>query len=437
MEPLDDVSGALDDVTILRYAHVYRNRHSGGVEQHLWHLNRRLLQRNRMTILQMHLTDDEGHVDPVETETVGMGRLCWVAVGARRMNRSVGFLPGRIRYLIGRQLTVGRRNGNSWARTLLSALTSLSRHAGGHLRYDTMVFSDHLAEIFTSYPVDLLALHWLHYDADGLISSAVKRGTPFVFINHFDNLRYSRKEMRRWVPRAAAIAGVTGRNVPAALEKMYYNLSAAVDADFFSPDKASPTKCLATPLVLLPARIARGKGHHDLIEVVRALRTENVDLMLAFAGVVDSEGLDESLRARVAALGLEGRVSFLGELCPDEVRNWYAASSVVVLPSYTEGVGRVLLEAQAMKKPVIAYDCGGIRESILDKRTGFVVPKGNLSALAGKLRFLLENDQERSNMGERGRAFVTKHFGMDALVARHEAFYLKAIRGKHAQDGIE
>jgi glycosyltransferase involved in cell wall biosynthesis len=177
-----------------------------------------------------------------------------------------------------------------------------------------------------------------------------------------------------------------------------------------------------------------GKGHHDLIEAARILAARRIELTICFVGAVDSEPLHQELRRSAAAMGLEGRILFLGEKSAEEIRDLYAQSSMVVLPSYSEGLARVLLEAQAMKKPVVAYDSGGMHNAIFANETGFLVKQGSTQALADKIGFLLENDAERLRMGERGREFVLQRFGLSALIRRHEAFYLKALSGARTKN---
>jgi glycosyltransferase involved in cell wall biosynthesis len=105
---------------------------------------------------------------------------------------------------------------------------------------------------------------------------------------------------------------------------------------------------------------------------------------------------------------------------------------LVVLPSYSEGLPRIVLEAQAMKKPVVAYDSGGTGKAILANETGFLEKTGDVRALADKINFLLQNEAERMRIGQRGREFVSRKFSLSALVQRHEAFYLKALSSARA-----
>ena len=121
------------------------------------------------------------------------------------------------------------------------------------------------------------------------------------------------------------------------------------------------------------------------------------------------------------------RVLFLGELTSEELRNWYAECDVVVLPSSSEGLGRVLLEAQAMAKPVIAYESGGMPDALVANQTGFLVKPGDCDELSERLKYLLDNPALRFAMGKAGRIFVSKAFSIPALVARHEKFYSTAL----------
>ena len=92
------------------------------------------------------------------------------------------------------------------------------------------------------------------------------------------------------------------------------------------------------------------------------------------------------------------------------------------------GTFTTFIRSQAMNKPVVAYDSGGVKEALLPNETGFSVNMGNVKALAEKIEFLLKNQTERLRMGERGREFVCRQFSVSALVQRHEAFYLDALR---------
>jgi len=416
--------GALDGVTIMRYAHVGRQRVSGGVEQYLRLLDRALLQKHRLTLLQMHLVTSEAD-DDIETENVGLGRILWVPVFIRQAHSRLADLPLRVAYICRRALRTPRQQGNGPAGAIFSLLKNLVNQPR-HLRYRTAIFSERLVDLLATEKVDLLALHWLTYDTDALISAAVKAKVPFVFINHFDNRRLPL--LREWANHAASIGVVSTQGIPDDLRNRSVNLSDAVDTEFFSPQQARSAAASGHPMVLLPGRIDLGKGHHDLIKAARVVVDRKLDLEVCFAGAVDSEPLHRELRRYVGDLGLEERIHFLGEKTQEEIRDLYTQSSMVVLPSYSEGLGRVLIEAQAMEKPVVAYDGGGVSEALLPNRSGFLVRAGDVGALADKISVLLQDESARRRFGECGREFVSRQFGVSALVRRHEAFYLRTLR---------
>jgi hypothetical protein len=169
--------GALDGVTIMRYAHVYRARTSGGVEQYLRQLDHALLRRHRLTVLQTYLTRTDTE-DPFTIENVGLGRILWVPVDIRQMPRTLGHLPKRLDYIYRRMLELSRGAGRGRLTVHLSSLRGLLSHRGGHLRYKTMILSERLFHLLGPHHVDLLVLHWLSYDTRALISRARRAGVP-------------------------------------------------------------------------------------------------------------------------------------------------------------------------------------------------------------------------------------------------------------------
>src|SRR5262249_23637843 len=146
------------------------------------------------------------------------------------------------------------------------------------------------------------------------------------------------------------------------------------DMEFFSPERARPAQDGAPPMIFMPALVKPAKGHFDLLRAASILAAKNFDFRICCAGAVEDKSLLQDLLKYVASNGLAQKVAFLGEISQEQIRDYYALSSVVVLPSHhPEAAGRVLVEAQAMKKPVIAYESGGLPESFVPNETGFLV----------------------------------------------------------------
>jgi glycosyltransferase involved in cell wall biosynthesis len=108
----------------------------------------------------------------------------------------------------------------------------------------------------------------------------------------------------------------------------------------------------------------------------------------------------------------------------------YAKSSVVVMPTYGEGLGRVLLEAQSMELPVIAYNTGGVPDAVLPGKTGYLVKKGDAEQLADRIETLMKDKEKRIKMGQEGRKLIMEKFSLTRLAERHENWYLRAMRRK-------
>ncbi|MEN6321056.1 MAG: glycosyltransferase family 4 protein [Syntrophaceae bacterium] len=390
--------GALDGFTLFRFAHMWRDATAGGVEAYLSNLNRYLLQRNRMRILQMYLVTECGPFD-VEIEQIGQGELIWI--------------PSLLKSRMEQQTTKVQR---FWAR--------LRRR----LAPQSLICHDILLSTLANYQPCLAVFHWISEDSRLVINYLNNRHVPFVVVNHFQNSRLTLRCIRRQISDARAIGGVSNVDVPRFVRSRFTDLSDGVDTDFFHPEKAAPLERKIThPLILLPSRITEGKGHLDAIRALVWLAREEISAVLVFAGRMTSPSFLETLKKFIAEEGIQDRVIFTGELDHTELRNWYAASHLVILPSYGEGLPKVLLEAQAMEKPTVAYEVGGVAEAIQHGDSGFLLRKGDIESLAIRLKELLENQDKRCVMGKSGRKFVIERFSLESLVIRHENFYASTV----------
>jgi glycosyltransferase involved in cell wall biosynthesis len=143
-------------------------------------------------------------------------------------------------------------------------------------------------------------------------------------------------------------------------------------------------------------RLSPEKGQDVFLEACRLA----ADKDCKFVGVLVGEGpWENELRARVKALGLESRVRFVGH-CQD-VAPVYAASDVIVIPSRSEGLPNVLLEAMASGKPVVATRVGGIPEVLSDGVSGRLVPPEDPVRLASAIVALVADRRLRHALGER------------------------------------
>lgn len=389
---------SLDNIILFRFAHMHRNPNAGGMEAYLGTLNRKLLERNRIRILQMYLAPEK-EAKGVEIEQVGKGELIWIP--------SV--------------LEANSIANMSWAKRFLGAL---------RMRRTSQFSINHelLLSTLENHKPNLAIFHWISRDSRIVIHHLDKKGIPFVVINHFQNTRLKRPSIRRQISKAKAIGGVSAVDVPGFVASQFTNLSDGVDTDFFHADKAKPIqRNIQKPLIFLPSRISKSKGHLDAVRALGLLIRRGMSATLAFAGRVESTTFLKELKQLIVAEALQERVIFAGQLSYQELRNWYATSDLVVLPSHSEGLGRVLLEAQAMEKPVVAYCVGGITEALPNGMGGYLLRKGDIQGLAQKVEELLQDSKVRHELGRRGRKFVISRYSTDHMIARHEDFYRTAL----------
>jgi glycosyltransferase involved in cell wall biosynthesis len=171
------------------------------------------------------------------------------------------------------------------------------------------------------------------------------------------------------------------------------------------------------PLVGCVARLEKVKGVADFVDAAELVARDHSSARFVAVG----DGTEaESLAARRAP-SLVDRLEFLGHV--DPIEPLVAALDVLVLPSLSEALGLVLLEAGALGVPVVATAVGGIPEVVEDGVTGILVPPGQPTALADAVNQLLGDPVRARAMGEAGRARVERKFALERTVAGHVAVY--------------
>ncbi|MBV8888362.1 MAG: glycosyltransferase [Alphaproteobacteria bacterium] len=168
--------------------------------------------------------------------------------------------------------------------------------------------------------------------------------------------------------------------------------------------------------IMLPGRLTRWKGGLDFIEAIA--RLERSDVCCLLVGAAQRDGFRRELETAIERRALGG-VFRIVEECRDMPAAYALADVVVSASTDPEGFGRVIAEAQAMGRPVIATDHGGARETIVAGETGWLVPPREPAALAGAIAEALALDlPSRTLLGERARANIAAHFTREAMCAR-------------------
>ncbi len=208
-------------------------------------------------------------------------------------------------------------------------------------------------------------------------------------------------------------------------------------AAFENPDPNARQKLRAcfspsqdiSEIVLAAGRLSPEKGFSVLIEAADSFLRNRPSAAVALFG----EGvLRPELEAGIRARGLSDRFVMPG-FRPD-LDHLIPAADVVVLPSFTEGLPNVALEASAAGVPVVATAVGGTPEVIADGETGWLVPPGNPAALAARMIELLANASVREQFGTAGRARMRALFTFDSQATAYTKLLEELIHASGAQN---
>jgi len=195
-----------------------------------------------------------------------------------------------------------------------------------------------------------------------------------------------------------------------------YTIHNAVDADYFDPDKELDVRASireqfgipkGAPIAGIVARLNPWKGQHELIGAAVRLRESFPDLHVIILGA-DVPAMRADFEKLAREGGIADRVHFGG--FQRDVRPWLNEFDLFVHPSYSEPFGLSIVEAMAMRRPVIACDTGGVPEIITHGRDGWLVAEGSAEAVAMAISTLLNDSELRRRLGERGRETVRARF---------------------------
>jgi len=169
-------------------------------------------------------------------------------------------------------------------------------------------------------------------------------------------------------------------------------------------------------IVLMPGRLTRWKGGESMIDAAARLKAQRgPDFAVVMVGGDDGSGFRNVLQRRIEATGTGDVVYPVGD-CQDMAAAYKLASVVVSASIEPEAFGRVVVEAQAMSRPVIATAHGGARETVAHGESGWLYPPGDAEVLAATIHQALEMDPSgRAHMGLAGRARIHTSYTVAAM----------------------
>lgn len=172
------------------------------------------------------------------------------------------------------------------------------------------------------------------------------------------------------------------------------------------------------PVLGFVGQLDERKGINVLLSAFEMILARLPETRLVLAG----EGpLREMIESEVREKGWEKNVVLAGFV--DEVAAVMHALDVLVLPSYWEGFGIVIIEAMACARPVITTNISSMPEIVEDERTGYLIAPGDSNALAERALTLLQDEPLRARMGQAARQRVAERFSHDVMIERLEALF--------------
>lgn len=180
---------------------------------------------------------------------------------------------------------------------------------------------------------------------------------------------------------------------------------------------------LDKPSVMFLARLLKDKGVVEFCEAAKLLKSAYPFVDFVLVGDLDPENPNSMTSDELSCYVNGGLVRHVGYR--KDIPNVISSSTIMVLPSYREGLPKSLVEAASCGRAVVTTDVPGCRDAILPGITGILVPVKNISELARAIEELLLNPKKTIEMGMKGREFAEQMFSIEDVIARHLEIYGK------------
>lgn len=277
-----------------------------------------------------------------------------------------------------------------------------------------------------NFEPDLVHAHW--WFPGGLVGTWVSglSGIPLVTTLHGTDVRLARgtamaRPLFRHVLQQSSAVTTVSRWLARETEAIVSGVRASVAPMPVATELFSPGGERDPNRLLFVGRLTAQKGIEGLIAALARMRHP------ASLDVVGDGPLASTLAARVGELGLGDRVRWLGALPQPKLVDLYRRAASLVVPSTDEGLGLVAVEAQLCETPVVAYESGGLTDTVQHDRTGVLVPPGNTDALAVALDQLLDHPQRGAELGRAGRMVALAGFAPESAARRYAGIYRSVV----------
>ena len=169
---------------------------------------------------------------------------------------------------------------------------------------------------------------------------------------------------------------------------------------------------------LFIGRLLYDKGIMEFSDAARQIKLSYPNVIFEIVGAIDNNNPSAISQDIVMNWEKELLIKYHGKA--EDIRPFLEKADVLVLPSYREGLPRVILEGMSMAKPIIVTDVPGCRETVVDGENGYLVPVKNSNALADAMVKMIENGQDqRKEMGQKGRELAVDKFDEKIIIQKY------------------
>jgi len=163
--------------------------------------------------------------------------------------------------------------------------------------------------------------------------------------------------------------------------------------------------------ILFIGSVTDRKKPHMIIEAIQRINDKSYHLSIV--GPAPNEKYFKELKDLIDKSDLQNQVSLIGPVDRESVKDYYSTSNLMILPSISEGLARVIFESQVAMCPVLVTDAPGMSDIVIDGQTGYVFESNNLDSLSLKIEYIKNNYEEASLVAKNAKGFNLSNYSED------------------------
>ena len=163
--------------------------------------------------------------------------------------------------------------------------------------------------------------------------------------------------------------------------------------------------------ILFIGSVTDRKKPHMIIEAIQRINDKSYHLSIV--GPAPNEKYFKELKDLIDKSDLQNQVSLIGPVDRESVKDYYSTSNLMILPSISEGLARVIFESQVAMCPVLVTDAPGMSDIVIDGQTGYVFKSNNLDSLSLKIEYINNNYDEASLVAKNAKGFILSNYSED------------------------